>query len=160
MAASPDNPVVGKAVLNPAKEERNLAKVAPNQGNPDKVVRSRGNPVNLEALNPDGPVNPAEPSPVVRSRNLNPAGPAQRIPSPVSPAFPVARRPPPALPAPAAVVVVYPSNPWAWQHLHREPAVPGPLHNIDLLPPKTQPARPSWRNGDTACAGPRRGPLP
>ena len=122
-AVSPDNPAVGKAALSLAKEERNLAKVAPNQG---KVA-------------------------------LNPVGPALRIPSPVSPAFPVARHPRPALPAP--VVVVYPSNPLAWQLLRREPAVLGLLHNIDLLPPKIQPARPNWRNGDTACASPRRGPL-
>jgi DNA-directed RNA polymerase subunit K/omega len=136
-AASPDNPVVGKAARSLAKEERSPVKVAPNRDNPVKVAPNRDNPVKV-APNRDNPVKVA-----------------LRIPSP---AFPVARHPRPALPAP--VVVAYPSNPLAWQLLRREPAVLGLLHNIDLLPPKTQPARPNWRNGDTACAAPHRGPLP
>jgi len=140
-AASPGKAAarsLAKVAPNQAKVAPNQAKVAPNQA---KVVRSRGKVVRSRGK-------------VVRSRG-NPVGPALRIPSP---AFPVARHPRPALPAPVAVV--YPSNPLAWQLLRREPAVLGLLHNIDLLPPKTQPARPNWRNGDTACAAPPRGPLP
>ena len=130
-AVSPDNPAVGKAAPN----RGNLDKVVRSRGNLDKVVRSRGNLDKVEALNP--------------------VGPALQIPSP---AFPGARHPRPALPAPVAAV--YPSNLLAWRLLRREPAVLGLLLNIDLLPPKTQPTRPNWRNGDTACAAPRRGPLP